>query len=260
MNNNLRLFLNLYLDQRPVFLSVIRAQEAAIFDSIWPLNGKTLDFGCGDGYFMKISYLNSGYKIAYGLETDQQRAKLAEKTEVYKKVLVYDGNKIPLPTESVDFVVSNSVMEHLSDLENSVKEIHRILKKKGKFHVTVMSASYEDNLLGQILLGDLYLKWMRRRAYHKNLLTKAEWRNLFRSNGFKINNDYNYLDRNSTRLLDLLQYISIPGIIFQFKLPSIARIYFRLMKLIFGKLIYQQIQSESHDDNCSSYYFELEKG
>lgn len=258
-NRNLKAILNLYLEQKPAFLSVIRAREATIFNTLWPLSGKSLDFGCGDGYFMKMSLIGSNYKIDYGLETDITRAKAAEISNVYKKILVYNGDKIPLANESINFVISNSVMEHLSNLENSVEEIFRILKKGDKFYVSVMSASYEDNLLGKIFLGKIYLKWMRKKAYHNNLLTKSEWRHVFKEAGFKIKKEYNYLDRNSTRLLDLLQYLSIPGIVFQFRLPFLSRIYFKFMKFIFGNLIYKTVINESHNDNCSAYFFILEK-
>lgn len=259
IDKNLDKILRKYLDEKPTFLSVIRAREASLFNSFVPYAPKVLDFGCGDGFFTKISLIGCEQKIDIGLETDSERAVKARKSSVYKEVLVYDGRKIPLSSSSISVVISNSVMEHLSDLEMSLVEIHRILIKRGIFYVSVMTDKYEDNLLGKIFLGDIYLKWMRKRAYHKNLLSKNEWEKLFIKSGFKIKNRYAYLDRQSTRLLDLLQYLSIPGILTQNNLAFLSRIYFILMRFIFEEIIRNRIKNESHNQNCSAYFLVLMK-
>jgi len=49
--------------------------------------------------------------------------------------------EIPLPDESVDFVVSHSVLEHLNDLDKALNELDRILKK-GKWAYLTVSPLY----------------------------------------------------------------------------------------------------------------------
>lgn len=259
VDKNLDKILRKYLDERPTFLSVIRAREASLFNSFLPYASKVLDFGCGDGFFTGISLIGCEQKLDIGLETNSERAIKARKLSIYKEVLVYDGRKIPLNNNSISIVISNSVMEHLSDVETALLEIHRILKRGGIFYVSVMTDRYENNLLGKVFLGDIYLKWMRKRAYHKNLLSKNEWENLFIKNGFKIKSSYAYLDRQSTRLLDLLQYLSIPGILTQNNVAFLSKIYFRLMRFIFEEIIKKRIKSELHNQNCSAYFFVLVK-
>jgi len=51
--------------------------------------------------------------------------------------LLSDGNNIPLPDESVDLVVSHSVLEHVGDLNQAMTELSRILKVGGFGFLTV---------------------------------------------------------------------------------------------------------------------------
>lgn len=47
------------------------------------------------------------------------------------------AEKIPLPSESVDYIVANAILEHLPDEAKAIKEWKRILKPKGKLFITV---------------------------------------------------------------------------------------------------------------------------
>ena len=51
--------------------------------------------------------------------------------------VVSDGVNIPLADESVDMVVSHSVLEHVEDIDACMKEIDRITKPNGMFFLTI---------------------------------------------------------------------------------------------------------------------------
>ena len=46
-------------------------------------------------------------------------------------VIVYDGQSIPLESDSVDIVFSSNVLEHIRDVEPFQSEVHRVLKPGG---------------------------------------------------------------------------------------------------------------------------------
>ena len=46
---------------------------------------------------------------------------------------VYDGNVMPLPSESFDSCVSDFVLEHVTNPETHFREVHRILRPGGSF-------------------------------------------------------------------------------------------------------------------------------
>ncbi len=53
------------------------------------------------------------------------------------KFVVSDGRTIPLPDESIDFIFSHSVIEHLDDVHQSFSELNRIAKTGGYIYLTV---------------------------------------------------------------------------------------------------------------------------
>lgn len=251
--------LRIYLDSKPTFLAIIRAKEASIFNGLLPFKAPVLDYGCGDGFFAKLSHLDSNQRVDIGLETDFKRARLAKRCGIYKKVVTYNGGKIPLSSGSISTVISNSVMEHVDGLNEAIKEIYRIIKPGGFFYLSIITADYEDNLLGTKLLGPIYKRWMRQRAYHLNLLSLVEWEKLFNQAGFKVSEKLPYLNKNNTRWLDFLQYLSIPAIITQKKLPFISRLYCQLMRRLLENKIKAMLISDKTTSTSSACFYILKK-
>ena len=91
-----------YLKFRPLFLSLIRSKEAWLFQKYLPLKPPSFDLGCGDGFFAKTTF----GKIDIGLDVTDSRIKEAEEQGVYKKLVVYNGRKIPLKSRSIKTVIS----------------------------------------------------------------------------------------------------------------------------------------------------------
>ncbi|MQX38013.1 class I SAM-dependent methyltransferase [Roseospira navarrensis] len=79
--------------------------------------GRHLDIGCGDGYFLR----RSPAAHRYGLDR-----KLGDRAE--------DG--LPFPDGSLDVVTMLAVIEHIADPEPVLAEIHRVLVPGGRFILT----------------------------------------------------------------------------------------------------------------------------
>lgn len=94
-------------------------------------------------------------------------AKVIDSAPGSVSVKLTDSNHIPLPDNGQDVVYSISVLEHITDFEQTISEIARILKPGGKFVLTVdiglrgdymLSAERFDGLmrcLRQYFFGDL---------------------------------------------------------------------------------------------------------
>src|SRR3989338_4913310 len=202
-------YLREYLRNRPLFLSVLRAKEAYIYRNYLPFKKPVLDYGCGDGFFAKVAF---GGKIEVGLDIRESRIRETKENGIYEKVIVYDGKVIPFKKNYFKTVVSNSVLEHVGDLDKALTEINRVLKLNGKFLATVMTKKWEDYLWGAKILGGIYKTYMRKKQVHVNLLTKRQWDEKFRVAGFKIKKNVGHLDRNTCGLIDLLHYVSLPSL------------------------------------------------
>lgn len=96
------------------------------------LSGKTLDLGCGYGWY---SQLFAGDYT--GIDNDPDRLAIARKQYPNKKFLGMSADKLDFPDGSFDLVISFLVLHHLTDdqLEKAAAEVKRVLRPGGKFLV-----------------------------------------------------------------------------------------------------------------------------
>jgi len=95
-----------------------------------------LDAGCGWGWFLR--YASEQGIGAYGLELNSKQLKnaLAFGTPT-EKLLHSDMRYMPFRDGSFDLVFCWHVIEHISNCEKALKEVHRVLKRDGLFIVGV---------------------------------------------------------------------------------------------------------------------------
>lgn len=244
-----------------MFMAIIRSQEAMLFQKHSELimgKRKILDFGCSEGFFAQTVF---GKKIIdVGLDLfNNKRIKEARKEKVYKKITLYDGNKIPYSDNYFNNVVSNCVLEHIPNIRLSLNEIYRVLKPGGYFLTSVMTDQWENNLFGSKIFGKGYLNYMRKTQVHHNLFSNQQWQKYFQKTGFKIQLIEGYLYKKSSFYLDLFHYLSI-GSLISYKLFNkwilfnIA--FFNKIKTQFIKKI---IINENDPDKASAVFFIIKK-
>ncbi len=103
-------------------------------------NKVLLDVGTGSGY-VAIELAKHGIKV---IACDLSPQAI-ENLEKYKKIfglknlklLVCNAENLPIKNASVDYVVSNALLEHLPNEEKAISEWKRVLKKGGRMLVTV---------------------------------------------------------------------------------------------------------------------------
>jgi len=205
----LQSYLRTYLGGRPLFLSLIRAKEAAIFDHYLPLAGPVLDVGCGDGYFSRIVF----GVLDVGLDVSDSRISQATRDGGYKQTIIYDGHQFPFETYSFPTVVSNCVLEHIPNIDETINEMSRVVTKDGRILVSVMARPWEDHLFGALLLGNSYRSYMRAKQVHVNMLTDREWRKKFAAAGLHVVSATGYLTPTQCRMIDIAHYLSVSSLI-----------------------------------------------
>jgi len=117
------------------------------------LDGKAeslLDLGCWDGkntitYGKRISA-----KKLYGIELEKSKATLASKKGILVKISDLN-NPFPFNDQSMDVVVANHVIEHLTQTELFISEIQRVLKKGGYTIIATPNLSSWHNIFALIL-------------------------------------------------------------------------------------------------------------
>lgn len=107
-----------------------------------------LDYGCGVGRLTK--HMAKRFAKVIGADISptmlaQARKRLEGLNNV--KLLETDGVNIPLPENSIDFVFAYHVFQHIKErsmVEESFKEIYRVLKRGGVFKVLMRSDKQSD--------------------------------------------------------------------------------------------------------------------
>ncbi|MGB9883270.1 MAG: class I SAM-dependent methyltransferase [Microgenomates group bacterium] len=251
-------FIKKYLENRPAFFSLIRPQEALYFyQHHYLIKPPILDFGCGDGFFAQLTFGKN--KINIGLDLiGNQRVKEAQKKKIYKKITLYDGKIIPYKNNSFKTVISNCVLEHIPNLDLSLKEIYKILKPNGHFLTTVMTNNWEKYLFGKKIFGKKYLDWFRKKQEHFNLLSLNQWSNKFKKTGFKIEKVYGYIDEKNAHFLELFHFLSIDSLI-TYKLFNKWVIFPKLNKFLYFSIIKKIVKLDIDINKSCGLFFVLKK-
>lgn len=96
-----------------------------------------LDLGTGNGY---VAFALADYCLGCNIigldivkETlDRNSRKAREESKNHLQFLSYDGRSYPFMDESIDTAVTRYALHHFPNIEESLKELYRVLKKNGK--------------------------------------------------------------------------------------------------------------------------------
>lgn len=96
-------------------------------------HAKVLDYGCGIGF--NIYYYAKVFPRVCGIDNDKHAVEIArkqlKKLKCNKRVLHYDGKKLPFRQNTFDIVSASDVWEHVENPRLMLKEIYRVLKPSG---------------------------------------------------------------------------------------------------------------------------------
>mgnify|MGYP001579732447 CR=1 FL=1 len=94
-----------------------------------------LDAGCGTGRY--IGELRKRCKKVIGVDFSPEMLSIAKKK--YPDIVFYEKDlmkKLPFKNNSFHKIVSSLVFSHFKDINRTLKELHRVLKKGGKLFIT----------------------------------------------------------------------------------------------------------------------------
>ncbi len=93
-------------------------------------NAVLLDCGCGDGEFTLRVASKIGTQDIFGIEIVEDLVyKAKQRGAIVKQADL--NRRFPFEKETIDVVCANQIIEHLSDTDNFISEIYRILKWGG---------------------------------------------------------------------------------------------------------------------------------
>lgn len=123
----------------PLFYSIGSRNKIPYLLNFISKGGTALDLGCGTGSLSNIIARNFSKVIAL----DPDKKSLNKARELYKipnlEFKQAEAEAIPLADNSIDFLLCSEVLEHVDNLEKSLREIKRVCKPNIKFFITVPS-------------------------------------------------------------------------------------------------------------------------
>lgn len=177
---------------------------------------RVLDLGCNKGLLVKAF---RELKIdSYGCDISHE-ALISSPIEIrkYLKLLDITIDKLPFDNKEFDLITMLDVVEHLSNFDLILSEVHRVLKTRGLLYISTPSP------LTNIYCDD---------PTHINVHSKSFWINLFEKHGFTYINEFPKKTRDEA--LSFLKRSNIQKMIY--KISS-----FHFMPNLRSDIIFQKI-------------------
>ena len=111
-----------------------------------------MDVGCWDGKWTRHWAKITGAKKVFGIEPVKSAAMQSRSRGVTTYIMPADKNKWPIPSNSIDCIVSNQVIEHLTDLDRFFAESVRALAPGGIIVTSTNNLSSLHNI-ASIIMG-----------------------------------------------------------------------------------------------------------
>lgn len=105
-----------------------------------------LDIGCGTGY-RTYQLSKTHHNKVIGIDISKENIKLAKQKYPQLDYKEMNAEKIEFKNNTFDCIYAIDVLEHVDNLETVLKEIGRVLKRKGKLIVIVPGEKSEKWLL-----------------------------------------------------------------------------------------------------------------
>jgi SAM-dependent methyltransferase len=205
------------ISELPYFRGFLRSIEGKYFENFL-LEGKILDLGCGDGHFSARTFTKYSMQ---GIDPSFKSLLSAKRYKYFSQLICSFGNYLPFNNNSFKTILSNSVLEHIPDVDSVISETLRILQPGGKFFITVPNNNFTKNLsiaqffdkLGAMVIADCYRRFFNRISRHYHPDPTQIWLERLSKHGFKITNSWNYFPEESLKILEWGHYFGLPSLL-----------------------------------------------
>jgi len=198
----------------PYFRGFLRAVEGRYYDQI-DIQKPTLDLGIGDGHFSATTLPGV---VDFGVDPEFKSLIEANHYKAADLLICSTGASLPFPENHFSTVISNSVLEHIRDLDSVLAEVMRVLDKNGTFVICVPNNKFTENLSIAVFLKKMRMQSVAR--WYQNIFNKISrhyhpdevkvWKKNLESAGFTIKRTWNYFPPSSLTILEWGHAFGVP--------------------------------------------------
>jgi SAM-dependent methyltransferase len=169
-----------------------------------PSRGRVLEVGCGAGRFLRAIHLQRPELELVGADVSRHALELLSEASPEIETRLAEGASLPAAEGEFDAVLAMDVLEHVTDPDHTLAEIHRVLAPGGFFHLHVPCEA-DPRSLWRWLPGQRGERGLKRRlGGHIQSFRRNEILRRLRSCGFEI-----LRVRNSLHLLGNLADVTL---------------------------------------------------
>jgi 2-polyprenyl-6-hydroxyphenyl methylase / 3-demethylubiquinone-9 3-methyltransferase len=183
-----------------------------------PQGLSVLDVGCGGG-ILSEEFAKAGCRVtgldpsAPSLETARRHAAMQGLTIDYRQGC---GEEMPFDADQFDVVICCDVLEHVNDLEKTIREVARVIKPGGMFCYDTINRTEESRKANIFAAQDFFLTSFFPKDTHvwEKFITPEEILSLFEKVGFE--------NRDMTGLNSALPDLQVAGLLIRRKLGLLS--------------------------------------
>lgn len=159
-----------------------------------------LDLGCGDGLVTSMVLP----RVEIGVDPNEKAMAQARRSGTYQRFETTPVQETQLPDGSIGTVLSNSVLEHIAEIDAVLATIARVLRPGGCLIFTTPTAVF-SRWLALPLRG--YAAKRNRQLGHLNLWTVEEWTARLEQVGLEVEYVRPYMSHRLVSLWDALELL-----------------------------------------------------
>jgi len=208
-------YLQLSLRELPYFRALLRSVEARFYQEV-DLPRPVLDLGCGDGHFSSLAFEKP---LDVGLDPWWSPIQEASRRGGHRGLVCAAGASMPFPDGYFKSGISNSVLEHIPDLDPVLDELARVLRPGAPFVFSVPNHRFLETLsvgraldgLGLDGVGDRYRAIFNRISRHHHCDSQSVWQARLEKHGFGILSWWDYFSPRALHTLEWGHYFGLPS-------------------------------------------------
>ncbi len=206
-----------HLKTVPAFRALLRSVEARLFQRL-DITDPCLDLGCGDGHFAEMAF---SQPLAAGIDPWRRPLNKARRASSHHLLVQGMGHEMPFPDNYFGSVISNSVLEHIANIQPVLHEVNRILKDDGRLIFTTPSEQFTKLLaggkwfdnLGFTGLGERYRRLFNKISRHYHTDSSERWFDRLGEAGLSVEHWQYYFSEEALHALELGHIQGIPSAI-----------------------------------------------
>jgi SAM-dependent methyltransferase len=159
-----------------------------------------LDLGCGDGIVTSLVLRH----VDIGVDPSADAIRRAATLSTYRRLDQRPVEAADVADGSIGTIMSNSVLEHIPDLDRVLRAAARLLRPDGTLVFTVPTEAFSRWLT---LPLHRYARWRNAHYEHHNLWPTERWRAHLDAAGFDVQRVRPYLRREMVIAWDALELL-----------------------------------------------------